>query len=93
MNAAVEKRDSLIAAHPLPGAPVPQEDVPVPQTEQPPSQEPKQTQSQILAQTVLARGTAPPTTGTMSQADLSKLLAALGGASGSPIQVSIIDRS
>ncbi|KAF8350711.1 ATP-dependent peptidase [Amanita rubescens] len=92
VNAAVEKRDSLIAAHPLPEAPSPQEDASVPQTEQPTSQEPQQTQSQILAQTVLARSGAPPSTGTMSQTDLSKLLAALSGENGTPIQVSVIER-
>jgi len=93
VNAAVEKRDSLIAAHPLPEAPSPQEDASTPQTEEPPSQEPQQTQSQILAKTVLAQGGAPPSTGTMSQADLSKLLAALTSGNGSPIQVSVIERT
>lgn len=93
VNIAVEKRDTLMAAHPLPAASSP-EVTPevtdsVPQTEP----QPKETQSQILAQTVLARRTAPPSTGTMSQADLSKFLASLSGESGSPIQVSIIERS
>ena len=93
VNAAVEKRDSLIAAHPLPEPPSPQEDPSVPQAEQPATQEPQQTQSQILAQTVLARSGALPSTGTMSQTDLSKLLAALSGENGTPIQVSVIERS
>ena len=82
-----------MAAHPLPAASspevTPEATDSVPQTEP----QPKETQSQILAQTVLARRTAPPSTGTMSQADLSKFLASLSGESGSPIQVSIIERS
>ncbi|KAF8746143.1 hypothetical protein AX14_000189 [Amanita brunnescens Koide BX004] len=89
VNTAVEKRDTLIAAHPPPAASGPEATEPAPQTEPPPSQE---TQSQILAQTVLAQRSAPPSTGSMSQADLSKLLAALSGESGNPIQVSIIER-
>lgn len=90
VNTAVEKRDTLIAAHPPPAASSPEATESAPQTEPPPSQE---TQSQILAQTVLAQRSAPPSTGSMSQADLSKLLAALSGESGNPIQVSIIERS
>jgi ATP-dependent metalloprotease len=97
VNIAVEKRDTLMAAHPLPAASspevTPETTDSAPQTEPPASQQPKETQSQILAQTVLARRTAPPSTGTMSQADLSKFLASLSGESGSPIQVSIIERS
>ncbi|KAF8628321.1 hypothetical protein AX15_003868 [Amanita polypyramis BW_CC] len=58
----------------------------------PSTQTPKQPSSQDLAQIVLARGETPPSTGTMSQVDLAKLLAALSSENGNPIQVSIIER-
>ncbi|KAM6500525.1 ATP-dependent peptidase [Amanita muscaria] len=53
-----------------------------------------QPSSQDLAQSVLAQSTAPQTTtGSISQADMAKLLAAFNGGEGhTPIQVSIIDR-
>lgn len=76
VNKAVETREELLVAHPLPESPVPQ-----------PS-------SQDLAQSVLAQSTAPQTTtGSISQADMAKLLARFNGGEGhTPIQVSIIDR-
>ncbi|KAF8636527.1 hypothetical protein AX17_003340 [Amanita inopinata Kibby_2008] len=50
--------------------------------------------SQDLAQSALARHSGGTTSlsGTMSQSDLAKLLAALGSENGNPIQVSIIER-
>ncbi|KAK2466919.1 hypothetical protein APHAL10511_001177 [Amanita phalloides] len=93
VNAAVQKRDTLLTAHPLQGDPTQEVADSAPPTESSASKEaPKQTSSQLLAQTVLARGGAPPSTGSISQADMGKLLAALSGENGNPIQVSIIER-